>query len=533
MTMTIQQKLNATLAVILLAVLVIAVGVSARSEQQLSETMVHDLLKDKASGYLDSMNMLMVSGAIGNRELLRQKLLSDDTITEARMLRSPKIDAMYGKGLPHEYAADELDRRALAGETIAIAHQSENGRTITWLEPVIASANYRGTNCLGCHQAKEGDILGATRITYSMNTIDAQIRDNMIELASIQGGMVIIALVALSLLLRSLIVSPTRAMQRTLHSMEQDSDLTLSLPENSQDEIGQTGRSLNRMVQRLAHSLREVIGSATLVEQGASRISHSAASAKQAADIQRSETADILNRIEELMHSTSMVTDNARQSTESAKNACQVADEGMGKTSLAVDKISSMNGAIADASSVIGSLDEKSNNVGNVLGVIKEIAEQTNLLALNAAIEAARAGESGRGFAVVADEVRTLSQRTHDSAREIETMIAQLQTEAQNAVGSMTKAQHTATDGVMSIRDAADALANTIEQMNQVTHLSQQTLSSMEHQLHTAKQVESGIHKISNESSATANSANDTNQIASELLSLSAQLGTMVRHFRV
>src|SRR5690554_8021081 len=118
---------------------------------------------------------------------------------------------------------------------------------------------------------------------------------------------------------------------------------------------------------------------------------------------------------------------NSQESNIASQEAKVDANEGMTKTDLASQSINTMNLALVSAAEVIQTLDERSNNVGSVLDVIKGIAEQTNLLALNAAIEAARAGETGRGFAVVADEVRTLSQRTAESTQEIEKMIAQLQ----------------------------------------------------------------------------------------------------------
>jgi methyl-accepting chemotaxis protein len=122
----------------------------------------------------------------------------------------------------------------------------------------------------------------------------------------------------------------------------------------------------------------------------------------------------------------------------------------------------------------IAGLANAAQEIGEVVGVIRNIAEQTNLLALNATIEAARAGEAGKGFAVVASEVKSLAVQTAKATEKIVAQIVSIQASTMRAVESI----HRNTDRMQEIHQYTSAVSKGVDQQNAATDEIAQSVAS-------------------------------------------------------
>ncbi|HEY1405255.1 MAG TPA: methyl-accepting chemotaxis protein [Spirochaetota bacterium] len=154
---------------------------------------------------------------------------------------------------------------------------------------------------------------------------------------------------------------------------------------------------------------------------------------------------------------------------------------------------------------------ESSKDMTNILKIINDISDQINLLSLNAAIEAARAGDAGRGFAVVADEISQLADQTAVSLKEIGNLISINNTEIQN--------------GQNGVESSITLISRMIDQVNQISKMSDDVQEIMKHQLNAKDSVgtDSDRVKILSDEIASATTENKTgiNEISKSISDIS------------
>ena len=180
-------------------------------------------------------------------------------------------------------------------------------------------------------------------------------------------------------------------------------DLRSEVRVNSTDEIGVLLGALKTM----QHNLSNIVGK---VRSGTETI-HVAAVEIAAGNLDLSgRTEEQASSLEQTAAAMVELTSTVQQNNANAAEACKLADTASSVAARGGDAVEQMV-------QTMGSINESSKKIVDIIGVIDGIAFQTNILALNAAVEAARAGEQGRGFAVVASEVRNLAQRSAAAAK--------------------------------------------------------------------------------------------------------------------
>jgi methyl-accepting chemotaxis protein len=297
------------------------------------------------------------------------------------------------------------------------------------------------------------------------------------------------------------------------------------------DEIGKLFEGFNNVVSTTGELVWNLKTAINTTAQASTEISEYADSIAAATQEQQAQMISI----DEMVHqSTNVMTFNnelamkaAAEATEAGKNAVESGNV-VKSTIEEMNRITDIVGHLANTIEV---LKGNSDNINDIVNVIKEIADQTNLLALNASIEAARAGEQGRGFAVVADEVRKLAERTTDATKEVSDIVRRIHHDTMAASQDMNAATLQVQRGRELALKAGEALQHILTQTDNVARRIGFVADANQQQLTTTQQIALGVGEMSVISRQTAK---DTTQIAAasdNLKKLSLRLQTMVAHF--
>jgi len=453
--------------VLLLAILATSVAlVNARATAQATRDMME---KPLAKERLVSDWYVLLYSAVARTELIARS--KDETLPT---VFADVISASSKRGSELMAQVKELissdDERALFNDVTTLRNVYQKAKTDVGNirktgDDAAVDALFKGTfvPAAKAYQGKVSELLAHQRkgIDDTAHAIDAANDRANTLLTVLAVLMVAIGSVAAWIISRS-ITAPLKSAVDIATTVA-NRDLTTQFDaQHGKDEIGDLMKALRGMNDALREVVSQVQVGTSTIATASNEIASGNMDLSQRTEEQASSLEETASSMEELTSTVRQNAENARQANQLAHAASEVAEKGGAIVGQVVD--------------TMGSINDSSRKIFDIISVIDSIAFQTNILALNAAVEAARAGEQGRGFAVVASEVRNLAQRSAGAAKEIKELIGnsvqqvdigqKLVQQAGNTMGDVVASVRRVTDIMGEITSASSEQSIGIDQVN-------------------------------------------------------------------
>ena len=318
------------------------------------------------------------------------------------------------------------------------------------------------------------------------------------------GALAILIGAAFAVAITRSITGPIREAVRVAETVSAG-DLTSEIVVNSNNETGKLMAALKAMNDSLVGIVGEVRTGTDTISTASSEIASGNMDLSSRTEEQASSLEETASSMEELTSTVKFNAENARQANQLAIAASQVATRG--------------GAVVSEVVATMGSINDSSRKIVDIISVIDGIAFQTNILALNAAVEAARAGEQGRGFAVVAAEVRNLAQRSAAAAKEIKTLIGD----------SVDKVDN----GSRLVDQAGKTMAEVVASISRVTSIMNEITTASDEQRDGIEQVNQAITQMDTVTQQNAALVEEAAAAAASMQEQSARLSEVVGVFKL
>jgi methyl-accepting chemotaxis protein len=477
---------------------------------------------------IDSSNMLMVTGQIGeasNRTLLLKKASSSGQIKSAQMIRSDQLVAQYGVGLPEESVTDNLQRNVMMSgkQSISVMRDAVGGPVMRIITPYLASKDFHGTDCTVCHALAEPGVIGASDLTIDLNPDFARVHEMKLAGWAGQLGFQLFLYFFIAFIVDRFIRRPMKVVGKEFSNI-MEGNLETEMDISIQDEMGKMLCDIQTMQTYLRTMVDEIVTPVASMQIQIKQVGDQVAGVASNATTEQDHIQSISATMEQFSQSIVEVANMAAESLDDARNTLKIVEHNNSRMESSVIATSKVAETVQTSSRTITDLGDSIQKIGAIANVIKDIAEQTNLLALNAAIEAARAGEQGRGFAVVADEVRKLAERTSSSTKDIAKTIKEITAISNAAVTSMQEAVTEVDASIGLIRENGEGLKRVVGATENMAQRVEHIADAAKEQSAAGENVAASLERIMTLVDKNTRSAKDTKDATDNMTKAAEEL---------
>lgn len=338
---------------------------------------------------------------------------------------------------------------------------------------------------------------------------------NIIKVSIVVAILMLILGLFISFIVAKMITNPIRLVDAEAAKIAAGDLTGEKITVRAKDEAGRLAESFNIMLETLKEVVQQLQEKSQDVAAYAAELSASSENITAAV----SETASTITQV---ASSVDLVTANAQNIADTSAHAAGLAREGSEGLHSVVRQMSDIQQMSSHSIEIVQGLSGAAGKITQIVELINQIADQTNLLALNAAIEAARAGDHGRGFAVVADEVKKLAEQSASAAKEIKTLIYNVQQESQKAVqgaeqnAALVEAgSHVIQDIKVMFEKIISSVQGLAEEIRQVAFSASEMSAAVQDIAATAEEETATMEEVASTTQVMAGMAGDLEALAS------------------
>jgi len=502
----------------------LVVGARARENASAAAENVLESLVGKVRNSIEAGNetdesMLLVEAVMTNKNLMRDILIMRRDVLQA--MANNDADAMM------RLTDRVVDIQNLAQELAPFFQSREDTAVFDQLRSALVEFDAAHREAVDSYvelrrlYGEISPLMG--NLTEEISVANSLTTNRILELLSELGTMVqrtvnVMYLAALLSILAGLAISffIARGISKPMNSIlaivkrASDGDLTINEEDfgrRGHDELGSLADAIYIMITAQEGALKHVLAASDSLTDSAGNLS----AISQETNASMGEVRLSLDQVSALSESNGAALEEcnagveelsagadtvAQSATDSAAFIAQTTDAS-NRAIQTVDKVirgmRDVDANAKESESKIRQLVASVDNISGFVSVITGIADQTNLLALNAAIEAARAGEVGRGFAVVAEEVRKLAEESARAAQNVNGIIVELQSGANESISATVEAGRLLGDTLVHVEQAQGELGSALAEINKANESIQNIAAVAEEQAASCKEVATAI----------------------------------------